>query len=92
VFETFDGRQGLRVDLVQPAQIARQGMGLALHRMYAEIFEQIVVRVDTIERRVGRMRLVQVPKQIVDKMREWFGSNHESNWAEVVSSDPPMVQ
>jgi hypothetical protein len=45
---------------------------------------------------VRRMRLVQVPEQIVDKVRERFGSNHVGGWSESgssdLSSDPPIVQ
>ena len=46
--------------------------------MPAEVLEQIVVRVDAVERRVRRMRLVEVAEQIVDEMRKRFGNGHGS--------------
>ena len=51
-------------------------MRFAFDAVAAEVFEQIVVRVHAVERGVGRMRFVQVAEQIVDEMRQWFGSNH----------------
>ena len=44
----------------------------------AEVLEQVVVRVNAVERGVGRMRFVEVPEQVVDEMRKWFGNGHGS--------------
>ena len=44
----------------------------------AEILEQIVVRVNAVERGVGRMRFVEIPEQVVDEMRQRFGNGHGS--------------
>jgi hypothetical protein len=36
----------------------------------AEIFEQVIVKVRAVERRLGRTDLVQIGEIVVDKMRE----------------------
>ena len=46
--------------------------------MPAEILEQIVVRVDAVERGVRRVGLVEVPEQVVHEVRQWFGNGHGS--------------
>ena len=57
--------------------------------MAAEVFEQIVVRVHAVERGVRRMRLVEVPEQIVDEMRKRFGNGHGSISVRVRRSGVP---
>ena len=42
--------------------------------MPAEVLEQVVVRVHAVERRVRRMRLVEIPEQVVDEVRKRFGN------------------
>jgi hypothetical protein len=56
---------------------------LALDALAAQVFEEIVVRVHAVERRVRRVRLVEVPEQIIDKVRKRFRNGH---------GDPSMVQ
>jgi 16S rRNA (cytidine1402-2'-O)-methyltransferase len=51
-------------------------VGLAVDAVAADILEQIVMGVHAIQRGVRRMRLVQVPEQIVDEVGKGLGSNH----------------
>ena len=39
----------------------------------AEVLEQVVVRVNAVERRDGRMSLVQVAEVVVDEVRKRLG-------------------
>ena len=70
------GGQRFRVDFVEAAQVAGERAGLGFDRLPAEILQQIVVRVHAVERRVGGMGLVEVAEQIVDEVRQRFGSDH----------------
>ena len=76
MFETLDRRERLRSDFVEAAQIPRQRVRLALHRVGAEVLEEVVVRMHAVERGVGRVGFAQVAEQVVDEMRERFGCNH----------------
>ena len=53
----------------EAAQIAH----LPLDALAAQILEQVVVEVDTVERRVGRMDFVEIRQVFVDEVRQWFG-------------------
>jgi hypothetical protein len=48
----------------------------ALDPVAAEVFEQIVVCMHPVERRVRGMRLMQVAEEILDEVRERFGRDH----------------
>jgi hypothetical protein len=76
VLDAFDRRQTLGVDVSQPAQIAGKRVDLAFNSRAIEILEQIVVGVDAIERREGRVGFVEVPEEIVDEMGKRLGSDH----------------
>ena len=56
----------------KPPEIA----DLRVDRRPAQILEQVVVKVNAVERRVGRMRLVQPREVLVDEMRQGFGGIH----------------
>jgi 16S rRNA (cytidine1402-2'-O)-methyltransferase len=76
VLETLDAGQRLAVDLVETAQVAGEGVGLAVDAVAADVLEKIVMGVHAIQRGVRGMRLVQVPEQIVDEVGKGLGSNH----------------
>jgi hypothetical protein len=69
VVEPFDGGQPLGVDFVQAAEISGERVRLGVDRLAAEILEQVVVRVNAVERGVGGMRLVEVPEQVIHEVR-----------------------
>ena len=83
MFETLDVGEPFWLDLVQAAQIPGERVRLGFDRLTAEIFEEIVVGVHAVERRQRRVHLMEVPKHVVDEVRQRFGRDH---------SDPPMVQ
>ena len=60
VFEALDAGQRIAVDLVQAAQVPRQGVRFTLNRVAADVLEQVVMRVHAVQRRVRGMRLVQI--------------------------------
>ena len=72
VLEPLDAGQRVAVDLVEAAQVAGERVRFAVDPVTAEVLEQIVVRVHAVERRVRRMRLVEVPEQVVDEVRQRF--------------------
>ena len=72
----LDVRQLVQPDFLQPAEIAGQRARFSFDSLLAEVLQQVVVRVDPVERRVRRMRLVQVPEEVVDEMGQRLGSNH----------------
>ncbi len=78
VLEALDRGQAVRSDLVEAPQVAGERAGLGFDPLPAQVLEQIVVRVDAVEGRVGRVRLVEVPEQIVDEVRKRFGNGHGS--------------
>ena len=97
VLEPLDVGQPVAVDFVEAAQVAGERVRFAVDALAAEVLEQVVVRVNAVERRVRRMRLVEVPEQIVDEMWKGFGSDHRfyevsADEPASGSSDPPMVQ
>ena len=47
-------------------------MSLGVDRRPAEVLEQIVVDVNAVECRVGRVRLVEEPEQSIDEVRKRF--------------------
>ncbi len=75
------------VDLVEAPQVPGQRVRLAFDALAAQILEQIVVRVDAVERRVRGMRLVEITEQVVDEMRERFGNDHGKR-STIVASGP----
>jgi hypothetical protein len=76
LLEALDLGEPVAVDFLETTEIAGERVRLALNRVAAEVLEEIVVCVDSIEGRVGGMRLVQIAEQIVDEMRKGLGSNH----------------
>src|SRR5207247_5029599 len=68
--------QPFRVDFLETTQVPGERARLALDALLAQVFEQIVVRVNAVERRVGRMRLVKISEQVVDEVGKRFGSDH----------------
>ena len=60
-------------DLVQPPGEPGQRAGLRFEPAPAQVLEQVVVRVDAIECRRGRVDLVEVPQVVVDEMMQRFG-------------------
>jgi hypothetical protein len=80
VLETFGLGQLLQPDFLQPAKVAGQRAGFAVDPVLTEVLEQVVVGVDTVERRVRRMRLVQIPEQVVDEVWQRFGDDHVCKW------------
>ena len=93
MLEPLDWRQRLGLDLVEATQVAGQRVHLALDRLATQILEVIVVGVHAVERRVGRMRLVEIGEQIVDEMGQWFRNDHRaptSNFGGVGSAAPAV--
>ena len=72
MFHPLGRRQAVGGDLVQPPREARQGAHVILDGGPAEILQQIVVRVDAVERRVRRMGLVEERQVVVDEMVQRF--------------------
>jgi hypothetical protein len=83
VLEPFDRGKPLDRNLVQAPQVTGERACFGFDRLPAEVFEEIVVRVHAVQRGVRRVRLVQVPKQVVDEVRQRFRNGH---------GDPSMVQ
>ena len=100
MLEPLHFRERVAVDLVEPAQLARERMDLAVDALAREILEQIVVGMHSVERGVRRMRLVQITEQVVDEVWKGFGSDHHlkgkcpaaAGRAGSIGTDPPMVQ
>ena len=100
VLERFHRREAVAVDLVEEPEIPGQRAGVVFHALTTEVFEQIVVRMDAVERGVGGMRFVEVPEQVVNEMRKGFGNGHGSLRAsghrlpagDAGRGDPSMVQ
>jgi hypothetical protein len=78
LLEAFDGGERVAADLVHAAQVAGERVRFAFDALLAQVLEQIVVRMDTVERRVRGMRLVEITEQVVDEVRKWFGNDHVS--------------
>ena len=74
--QPLDVGQPRRVDRRQPPGEAAEIADLRVNRRLAEIFQQVVVKVDAVEGRVGRVGLVEPRKVLVDEMRQGFGGIH----------------
>ena len=72
-FGFFGGRQAGGVNLLEPPKEAGQCADLRLDGGAAEVFEEVVMHVHTIQRRAGWMRLIQITKVVIDKVRKGFG-------------------
>lgn len=70
--ERFDRRQTRAIDLVEAAQVAGQRAALLVDAVTAQVLEQVIVRVHAVQRRVCRVRFVEIPKEVIDEMRKWF--------------------
>ena len=68
--------QPRRIDRREPAREAAQVADLRVNRRPAQVLEQVVVKVNTVEGRVGRVGLVQPREVLVDEMRQGFGGIH----------------
>ena len=71
--QPLDVGQPRRVDGGEAAREGAELANLRVDRRPPEVLEQIVVQVDTVERRVGRMDLVQVREVFVHEVRQGFG-------------------
>ena len=69
MLEPFDRRQRSGIDRFEAPKIAGEGVRLLFDALAAQVLEQVVVRVNAVERRMRRMRLVEIPEQVVDEMR-----------------------
>ena len=78
LLERFDLRQVVLVDLLEAAQVSRERARVVVDALPAVVLEVVVVRMNTIEGRGCWMRFVEVPEQVVDEMRKWFGNGHGS--------------
>ena len=78
VLETFHARQAVTVDLFEPAQVPGKRTRFLVDRVAAQVLEQVVVRVDPVERRVRGTGFVEVPQEVVDEVRQRFGNGHGS--------------
>ena len=64
------------IDRRQPAGEAAEVADLRVNRRAAQVLEQVVVKVNAVERRVGGMGLVQPREILVDEVRQGFGGIH----------------
>src|ERR1700704_2099587 len=76
MLEPLDRRQRIGLDLVETPQVSRQRVNLSFDRLSTLVLEEVVVRMDAVEGRVGRVALVKIGEQIVDEMRQRFRSDH----------------
>ena len=76
VFEPFDAGQALRSNVFEAPKITRERVGIGIDALTAQVFEQVIVRVDTVERRMRRVGLIEIPEQVVHKMRQRFRRVH----------------
>ena len=68
MFDPLDLGEAVNRDLVQAPGEPGKGASLRLERGAAQVLEQVVVRVNPVERSARRLDLVEVPKVIVDEM------------------------
>ena len=99
MLEPFDYRERLAIDLVETSEIPRQRVQFTVNPVATEIFQQVVMRMDAVERRVRGMDLVQISEQVVDEVRQRLRSDHRSMTADIdprlpswAQHDLPMVQ
>jgi hypothetical protein len=78
VFESLDGGQPVAIDLLETTKVSRERACFLIDPVAAQVLEQIVVRVHAVEGGMRGMRFVEVPKEVVDKMRKRFGNGHGS--------------
>ena len=71
-----DVGQPRRIDRREPSRESAERADLRVNRRPAEILEQVVVKVNAVERRVGRMGLMQPREVLVDEVRQGFGGIH----------------
>ena len=71
--QPFDVGQPRRVDGGETPGEGAELANLCVDRRTAEILEQVVMQVDTVERRIGWMDLVQVREVFVHEVRQGFG-------------------
>ena len=71
-FELLVSRQATRIDTVETPGPAAELTQLGVDRRSAQVFQQVVMQVDAIEGRGGRMRLVQVGQVLVDETSQWL--------------------
>ena len=79
VLDLLHFRERVDGDRVQAPGETRQGAQVRVDRGAAEVLEEVVVEVNTVQRGAGRVRLVQVVQVIVDKVRKGFGGVHSAN-------------
>ena len=72
----FDLGQAGRVDLAQPSRKAGEGAQVGVDRGSSQIFEQVVVRVDPVQRGDSGTAFLQITQVVVDEMRQRLGRIH----------------
>jgi hypothetical protein len=89
LFERLDLGQSLFVDFLEAAEVSGERANVVVDALATEIFEQVVVGMNAVERRVCWMRFVKVPEEIVHEMRKRFRNGHGSyECADVRPVDP----
>ena len=64
---------GPGIDGAEPTAEAAEGAALSVDGLPAVVFEKIVVKVDTVERRIRRVDLVKVSEVLVNEVWQGFG-------------------
>jgi hypothetical protein len=60
MFNLFNARELRRVDLVEASAETGEGTKVGVDRRAAQILQQVVVYVDSVQARLGGMNLIQV--------------------------------
>jgi hypothetical protein len=60
--------QPFGLDILEAPEVACKRVRVPLDARAAQVFEEIIVGMHAVEVRVRRMRLVEIPEEVVDKM------------------------
>jgi hypothetical protein len=71
--QPLDVRQARRVDGSQASRETSKIPDLGVNGLTAEVLQEVVVQMDAVEGRVGRMDLVEIGQVLVDEVRKGFG-------------------
>ena len=71
--EAFGVGQARRIDGGETPREGAELPDLGVNRRTAQILEQVIVQMDAVEGRVGRMHLVQIREVFIDEVRQGFG-------------------
>jgi hypothetical protein len=66
--ETLDFGQPFGLDILEAPEVACKRVRIPFDARAAQVFEEIIVGMHAVEVRVRRMRLVEIPEEVVDKM------------------------